>query len=127
LKLEYEHARTHRYYAPASRVLIQVYPFFEAGYSAENVYTADVKPAQWQRITIDLASGIGNGPLRIDLAEAPAIIDLAGIRIRKAVNNEILWSAEGLSETASLAVGGTMTRFEASNKTAFCRFLSFGS
>jgi hypothetical protein len=127
LKLEYEHARTHRHYAAASRVLVQVYPFFEAGYSAENVYTADLKPGQWQRITIDLGSGIGNGPLRIDLAERPAIIDLAGIRIRKAVNNEILWSAEGSSETASLGLGGTITRFEASDKSTFCRFLSFGS
>jgi hypothetical protein len=127
LKLEYDYARAHRYHPPVSRVLVQVFPSLEAGYSAENVYTADLKPGQWQRITIDLASGIGHGPLRIDLAEQPAIIDLAGIRIRNAVNNEILWSAEGLSETASLAVGGTMTRFDVSDKTGFSRFLSFGS
>jgi predicted nucleic acid-binding Zn-ribbon protein len=127
LKLEYEYARTHLAYAPISRALVHVYPFLEAGYSAETVYTADFKPGQWQHITIDLASGIGNGPLRIDLAEQPAIIDLAGIRIRKAASNEVLWSAQGLSETASLALGGTMTRFEIPDRAEFCCFLSFGS
>ena len=83
LKLEYEHDRAHHhYYSPSSRILVQVYPFKNGvGYSAENSYGVDLKSGEWQRLAIDLASGLGDGPLRIDLASQPAVIDVAAITV----------------------------------------------
>ena len=128
LKLEYEHRRAHHYYSPGSRILVQVYPFKNGvGYSAENSYGVDLKSGEWQRLAIDLASGLGDGPLRIDLASQPAVIDVAAITVRKRINDDVFWRANGSPEIASLSVAGTMSLLEGSGNTEFCRFLSVGN
>ncbi len=113
--------------SPTSKIRAQVYPFGSDGYSPERCHNADFDAGLWQHLVFELSSGLGNGPLRIDLTSQPALIDIAAITIRKAVNQEILWTAAGPAAIEPLELQGTMKRFEDSNEAEFSRFISFGS
>jgi hypothetical protein len=126
LTLAYEHDRGNRSSLANDRILTQVYPFFD-GYSGDNSVGHDIASEKWERFTVELPNGIGNGPLRIDPAEQPAIIDISAIALRRPLDGEILWTVNGCSELASLEVGGTLTRMGPNKGQGFCRFMSLGS
>ena len=115
------------HHSQTSKIRAQVYLFGVGGHSADRCYNVDFDPGLWQRLGLELPSGVGTGPLRIDLAAQPALIDIAAIRIRKAIDQEILWAAAGPEEIEALEVQGTMKRFEDSDESEFARFISFGS
>jgi methyltransferase family protein len=125
-KLEYEYDRANRTYAPDGKILIQIYPFGENGYSSARCINAYVDSGCWGHVSIELASGIGNGALRIDPGDRTAVIDIAGIVIRRLMDGEILWGARGCSDLAAISVGGTLTRLDNSENQEYCRFISNG-
>lgn len=127
LKLEHERDPTRGHHLSETTASAQIYPFGKDGYSPEHVYRADIASGSWQRIRIDLLSGIGNGPLRIDFCEQPAIIDLASIAIRKSTNNETLWIVERSADIAALDAASDMTLVDTSVKEEFCRYISWSS
>jgi prefoldin subunit 5 len=125
--LEYGHFRARAQDAQGTTALLQVYPEQEGGYSPEVVYDSFFKTKEWEHVRVDLISGSVLGRLRIDITERTGVIDVAGISVRKAVNDEQVFRATGAAELAALKVGGTMTRIENAGSTEFCRYISSGS
>jgi hypothetical protein len=126
LTLAYEQESANRLSSPVRRILAEVYPYAE-GYSAATCVGKDFASEKWERFSIELPNGLGNGPLRIDPADQPAVIDISSVALRKPLNGEILWIANGCSEiTSLLRVGGTLTSLKRNTSQEFCRFVSFG-
>jgi hypothetical protein len=125
-KLEHEYESVNRHRAPAGKILIQVYPFGENGYSADLCISAYAQLNQWDHLSIELTPGIGHGALRIDPADQTGVVDIAGIALRRLVDGETIWSAKGYSELATLSIGGTLVRLDDPNNQEFCRFISNG-
>ncbi len=127
LKLEHDYYRTYQAGSNGSQILgAQFFPRVADRYSPEVRYDAAFPSGGWQKICVELSNGLGEGPLRVDLAQQPCILDIAGITLRKAMRNEPLWAAVG-SEIASLQIGGDMSLFEEPTGKDFCRFLSTGN
>lgn len=126
LTLACEHDSANRTSSANDRVQARIYPFVD-GYSEDSSIGGDLALEKWERFTVELPNGLGNGPLRIDPAEQPAVIDVSAVALRRPLDGEILWAANGCSEVASLEVGGTLTRLGVNKTQEFCRFISFGS
>jgi hypothetical protein len=127
LRLEHEYNLRFQRRPSEGKVLTQIYPFGTQGYSAERVYNVNVEAGKWQRLKVDLCSGLGTGPLRIDFVEQPAVIDIAGIAIRKCPNDEVIWRADGSEELTVLDGLHDMSRVPISNTEQFCRFIAWSS
>lgn len=125
--LEHEHFRVSAQDAQRARALLQVYPANDRGYSAQFVCESFFSTKVWEHVRVDLLSGSLCGKFRIDITEFPGVIDVAGVSVRKKVNDECIFRAVGAKELAALEVGGTMARFEDSGSTEFCRFISSGN
>jgi hypothetical protein len=126
LALAHEHDSANSISSTNDRIGARVYPFVD-GYSEESSIRHDLAAEKWERCTVELPSGVGNGPLRIDPAEQPAVVDVSAVALRRPLDGEILWSANGCSEVAALEIGGTLARLGANKNQEFCRFISFGS
>jgi len=126
LALAHERASANSISSANDRIGARVYPFLD-GYSEESSIGHDLAAEKWERCTVELPSGAGNGPLRIDPAEQPAVLDVSAVALRRPLDGEILWSANGCSEIAALEIGGTLTRLGTNKSREFCRFISFGS
>jgi hypothetical protein len=126
LTLAYEHDCANQVAADPGRVLTQVYPFID-GYSAESSVGQEVGSGKWERVSIELPNGLGNGPLRIDPAEQPAVIDLSALALRRPLDGEILWSANRYADLSLLQVGGTLSPLSPVVNQEFCRYVSFGA
>jgi Methyltransferase domain len=125
-KLEHEYESLNRHRGPAEKVLIQIYPFGENGYSADRCIGAYAQPNQWDHLSVELMPGIGHGALRIDPTDQTGVVDIAGIALRRLVDGETIWSAKGYSEIAALSIGGTLVRLDNLDNHEFCRFISNG-
>lgn len=126
LTLAYERDCANPASADPGRVLAQVYPFMD-GYSADRSISQEVAPEKWERVSIELPNGLGNGPLRIDPAEQAAVIDLSALALRRPLDGEILWSANRYADLADLQVGGTLSPLNPVANQEFCRYVSFGA
>ncbi len=107
----------------AKQVEAQVFPMIENCYSINRHASASFQPQQWQKIRFELPFGVGEGPLRIDLAQEACILDVAEISLRKTVRGEVVWSAAG-REIAKLLPAGDLSILE---ERDFCRFISTGN
>ncbi len=124
LKLEQEHDPTSGR-VPQGKAVVQIYPFGDGGYSADRVYKGELSCGTWQRLRVELTSGFGSGPLRVDLTEQPAVIDIASIAIRRSVDNGVLWTADRPAQLAALGGATDMSVFETPPNQEFCRFISW--
>jgi hypothetical protein len=126
LTLTCEHDCANRPSSTPGRALAQVYPFLD-GYSAETSTGQELASEKWERVSIELPNGLGNGPLRFDPAEQPALIDISALALRRPLDGEILWTANRYSDLALLDVGGTLSRLSPVANQEFCRYVSFGA
>ncbi len=127
LKLEHEnYAVRQAISAEPLALTAQVFPKIGEEYSLQFCYRSSFQSGQWQRISVELSAGIGDGVVRVDLTEQPCIIDIAGIALRRAVDGEVVWQVKEL-EIASLQVDGDMSLLAAAAPGKFCRFLSKGN
>ncbi len=126
-KLQHEHEGERHHYAPEGKIVAHLYPFGNTGYTAETAIKVDIKPGEWQHLSIDLVQGAGNGPLRLDPAEQPGLVDVSAIVLRRPADGHIIWSVKGPGELAALSAGGTLVRVDKSESRDFCRFFSYGS
>lgn len=126
LTLAYEHDCGNRPSSASGGILAQVYPFMD-GYSAETSVGQEVASGKWERVSIELPNGLGNGPLRIDPAEQPAVIDISALALRRPLDGEILWSVNRYADLALLQVAGTLSLLSPVSNQEFCRYVSFGA
>lgn len=125
--LEYRHQRDHSgHQGQAGLVDAQIFPKVGGEYSLSYCIGASFPTGKWHKVRVEISAGMEGGSLRADLAQKPGLIDVAGITLRKAVQDEVIWKVVG-SEAATLPVGGDMRFLGASPDRAFARFLSVGN
>lgn len=73
---------------------VQIYPFGENGYREETSLIQQISIDQSEKLSFYLPHGLGNGPVRIDPAACPCVIDIATIAVRDATSNAVLWQAD---------------------------------
>jgi SAM-dependent methyltransferase len=105
--------------------VIQIYHPQCEGYLEEKSQKVPIRINEWQHVSIELPLGLQHGPLRIDLSNCPALIDLRGITIRSAFDHQILWTANG-SDLRAMIAGGTLTQLGTELSNGACRFFSYG-
>jgi len=87
---------------------VQIYPFGETGYSEETSLLQQIGIDQSEKLSFFLARGLGSGPVRIDPAACPGLIDVDRIAVIDAVSNTMVWEAEGTALLLSnLTVSGS--------------------
>lgn len=104
---------------------LQVFLPSDVGYREEDSHAVEVSTGSWQRVDIELISGL-RGSLRLDLTDCPAVIEVAGLTIRTLVNDDLVWTASG-SDCCSFLLAGTIVRLGSSEAGNACRFFSFGT
>ena len=127
VQLEWKNGRENP--APRLRNLdhaIQVFRPLPGGYLEEESQKVAIGANEWQRVTVELPLGLMNGSLRIDLSDCPAIIDIRGVTIRSAFDNQILWNSGG-SDLTAVTAGGTLAHLDLDLGNGACRFFSYGS
>ncbi len=73
---------------------VQIYPFGENGYREETSLTQHIDIDRSERLSFYLPHGLGNGPVRIDPAACPCVIDIARIAVRDIASGTVLWEAD---------------------------------
>jgi hypothetical protein len=82
-----------------------------------------ISPGSWINLHLDLPQGIGDRPLRMDIANRPAVVDIVALSLRKRDGQSVwTWNPKEMSDR--LRIEGTATEMPASD---FCRVLSLGN
>jgi len=107
----------------STKTRIQLFPFGDSGHSESTSLVQCIELDKWQQVTFDLPNGLGNGPLRLDLADCPSIIELGKIIISGQRSGDVFWATDDPVVLRSLDVCGTsiLLPYESG-----CVFLSFG-
>ena len=106
-----------------SGILVAVYPFGSSGYSEETTSTETIKPGGRRTLVFDLPQGLGAGPLRVDPADRPCIVELDSISITSKESGAALLSATEPMALRRLELSGTAMSLPDENR---CLLLSYG-
>ena len=108
--------------------VVQIYPYNHLGYSGETAFQESVRVGDWQKVSVILPTGLGDGPPRIDPADRPGIIDLSHIQIKREADKAVLWEATGASGMAGLHTAGDLRPLNGltADDNGFLRFVSLG-
>ena len=101
---------------------IQVYPFETDGYSEDTSVTRHAEFRRWNTLKFELPDGSPGGPLRIDPADCPCVIELGQISVARQDSGEILWSGEDTA-LRQLAYSGSIVLLPHEDK---CLLFSHG-
>ena len=100
-----------------------VYSAGEAGYSEDRATRVSYAPDRWSHLSIALQRGLGSMRLRLNPVTAVGLIDVAALTLRSAINDEVLWRANGGGDLESLGVSGSAVRIPHPH---LVRVLSYG-
>jgi hypothetical protein len=90
--LEASHQQPAKEVLPATEILVQAFPCLEAGYSEANAASQHVPPGVWHELLFRLPGGSPSGPIRIDPADRPCTVTIAGIRLRREIDRAVIKS-----------------------------------
>jgi hypothetical protein len=85
---------------------IKVYPFGAEGYSEAISLTQDLEIGDWTTIDFRLPGGLGAGPLRIDPADVPCLVELGALSVWLEPDT-LLFEFKGASARSPFFVSGT--------------------
>jgi glycosyltransferase involved in cell wall biosynthesis/GT2 family glycosyltransferase len=105
------------------QITMAVYSAGEAGYSEDRCTYVRYASDQWSHLDIALQLGLGLQPLRLDPLTAIGLIDVAALTIKSALNDEVLWEANGGGGLETLHVSGSAVRIPHPH---LARVLSYG-
>jgi hypothetical protein len=103
--------------------LLQVFSSQDGDYATTPEFSHIVSPGTWLNLHLDLPRGVGDRPLRIDVANRPAVVDIAALSLRKA-DGHTVWTWNPKDVTDQLRIAGTASPMPAPD---FCRVLSLGA
>ena len=109
--------------AHAANARVQVFLAQPEGYSEVATMIQTVEAGQWNKLTFNLPTGTGGGPLRIDPADCPCVIELDRISIIEVESGNVLWSAEDPAALRSLAYSGSAALLDQEER---CLLFSYG-
>jgi hypothetical protein len=91
-----------RFDAAKPGITIQVYPFNPAGYLESEMQSQTVELGRWTTVTFDLEAGSCAGPIRLDPADAPCLVEIGALRILDAATGGSLLDLRGREQLKSL-------------------------
>lgn len=87
---------------------VQVFPFGPDRYYSEGASAIQsIELEQWHTVIFDFSDGIGSGPLRIDPADCPCVIELGKISLTSQPSGNVLWNAADMTGLQSLVCSGS--------------------
>lgn len=105
------------------QISLVVYSAGESGYSEDRSTRVPYARDRWSHLDIALQLGLGSLPLRLDPLTTIGLIDVASLTIRSAINDEVLWCANGGGDLEALHISGSAVRIPHSY---LVRILSYG-
>ena len=110
---------------PAARTesMFQVFPHVQGGFSEASSVSAIISSGTWQHIRLELPQGTAGGRVRVDPADRPCVVHLAGILVRRAVDEAIVKSWTDDAAMNGFTLTGDLMRVPGA---AGARFLSTG-
>jgi len=105
------------------KIRMVVYSAGASGYSEDRASEISYTGECWSRLDIALQRGLGTMPLRLDPLTAIGLIDVASMTLRSAINDDVLWRANGGGGLEALRVSGTAVRIPHPH---LARILSYG-
>jgi hypothetical protein len=106
-----------------TRTKVQIFRPEGGQYSEQESSTQQIETGAWQALEFQLPKGSGSGPLRIDPADCPCVIELGEISVTNDEMSGRLWSANTPSALRKLGFSNTVTLLPARDK---CLLFSFG-
>jgi O-antigen biosynthesis protein len=106
-----------------NKIRMIIYSAGESGYSEDRASEIFYTGECWSRLDIALQRGLGTMPLRLDPLTAIGLIDVASMTLRSAINDDVLWRANGGGGLEALQVSGTAVRIPHPH---LARILSYG-
>lgn len=85
----------------ANQVKFQVFPRRGGSYSEETSATEMIERAGWSRVSFDFPEGF-DGPLRIDPADRPCVIEIGEVSVKSAASGVPIWEASNASSLCNL-------------------------
>jgi hypothetical protein len=83
-----------------------------------------VKVGEWQQVVMELPQGSSHGPIRVDPADCPCVIEFSGVVLKRAINGQVLRSWSDTAEMLAMKPTNNLVRLPDSMRT---RFLSTGT
>ncbi|MEN3369784.1 MAG: hypothetical protein V7609_1927 [Verrucomicrobiota bacterium] len=108
---------------PDDQITMVVYSAGESGYAEDRATHVTYARDRWSHLSIALHLGLGSMSLRLDPLTSIGLIDIAALAIKSAINDEVLWRANGGGELESLRVSGSAVRIPHPH---LVRVLSYG-
>ena len=83
----------------------RVFPCVDGRYAEETAVGTGLTAGQWQHVRLELPQGSGDGPIRVDPAEGPCVIQFAGAQLLRAVDGAVLrsWTNADVRQWAAAA------------------------
>jgi hypothetical protein len=87
---------------PTTKVMVQVFPFRLGGYKEEEAVNAVGEVGQWNLMEFHLGPKSLNGPIRVDPADSPCVVEFSTFRVVDVETNETLIDLDGSELTQKL-------------------------
>ena len=117
--LEYRYAAARTALDLKDHIYVKAYTRIDEGYTERHSVSALIRARRWERVSLPLPGG-ARGPIRMDFADRPAIIEIAEIQIRRSSDGEVLWqrtkgSVHDISVNSDMELlpGGSHIRYAA--------------
>lgn len=109
-------------FAGGGRTTIQVYPAGIDGYSESDSMAQRLEVGSSQNLIFEFTQR-GNGPLRIDPADRPCLVEISRIEVKDVDSNEVIWMLEQDTTFSGITVSGSALLCE---DTRTLKILSYG-
>lgn len=103
---------------------VQIFLPNEGGYSEDRSVSQEVEFGLWSKLNFDFEDGLGDGPLRIDPADCPCVIEVVRVSVVSSNSGSTLWSAEDPATLRALVFSGSVMVLPGEDK---CVLFSYGN
>jgi hypothetical protein len=105
------------------QMFFRLFPNLADGYSETTAVGRTLTSGEWHHVVLELPQGSGRGRIRVDPAERPCLIQLAGVLLRRAVDGSVLREWTTASEIQGFSPVADLVRLPGDGEM---RFLSTG-
>jgi hypothetical protein len=122
--LEFTHLLGHAHSgAGRAKPSIQIFAGRHGGFKEEHSARAWIEPGLWQRHLVSLEQGCELDVLRIDLADCPGVIHVAGITVRRSIDGAVIFQIANPAAIRSLRCFNDLLALPCKTEA---KFLSYG-
>ncbi|MBV9082324.1 MAG: class I SAM-dependent methyltransferase, partial [Acidobacteriaceae bacterium] len=107
----------------AEEANVQVFTCGSNGYSETRSVTRRIRLDTLEHVSFDLPHGLSAGPIRMDPADCPCVVEVFGVTVIDE-SNSVIWSADNAPSLRNLTFAGSASLLPEDD---VCRVLSYGS